>query len=119
MKYLRQFGIILAITFLSEGLKALLPLPIPASIYGLLLMFFALKAGIVPLNAVQRAGDWLVEIMPLLFVPAAVGLLEVLAELRQFWLPFLVITLLSTLIVLAVSGKTAELLLNRKGGKQK
>ena len=108
-----------AITFLSEGLKALLPLPIPASIYGLLLMFFALKVGIVPLNAVQGAGDWLVEIMPLLFVPAAVGLLEVLAELRQFWLPFLVITLLSTLIVLAVSGKTAELLLNRKGGKQK
>ena len=76
MKLIRQFGIILAITFAGEVLKGLLPLPIPVSIYGLLLMLVLLITGILPLEAVQDAGKFLIEIMPVLFVPAAVGLLD-------------------------------------------
>lgn len=45
MKHLRQFLIILFFSFLGEGLKALLPLPVPASIYGLVLLFAALELG--------------------------------------------------------------------------
>ena len=50
MKYLRQFLIILLFSFLGEGLKALLPLPVPASIYGLVLLFAALELGIIKLS---------------------------------------------------------------------
>ena len=83
MKYVRQFLIITGISFLGEGLKALLPLPIPASIYGLVLMLAALCLHIIPLEAVKDAGKFLVEIMPLMFIPAAVGLIATQAVIRR------------------------------------
>lgn len=59
MKHVRQFAIILVISFLGEILKAVLPLPIPASIYGLVLMLAALMLKIIPLEAVKDAGKFL------------------------------------------------------------
>ena len=76
MKYLRQFCIILLVSALGEGLHILLPLPVPASVYGLVLMLGALASGILKLEQVEEAADFLVEIMPVMFVPAGVGLLE-------------------------------------------
>ena len=64
MKFVRQFMIILAISFVGELLHALLPLPVPASIYGLVLMLIGLQTGILPLSAVNEAGGFLIEIMP-------------------------------------------------------
>ena len=54
MKYLKQFAIILAVCLVGEGLKALLPLPIPASIYGLVLMLAALMSGLLKLEQVEK-----------------------------------------------------------------
>ena len=54
MKYLKQFGIILALSFIGEFLNDFLPLPIPASIYGIILMFLCLKTKIIPLSAVEE-----------------------------------------------------------------
>ena len=76
MKYIKQLSIILLISFLGELIHYLLPLPIPASIYGLILLFVALLTGIVPLSAVKETGNFLIEIMPLMFIPSAVGLME-------------------------------------------
>ena len=81
MKYLRQFLIILFVSFLGEVLNYLIPLPIPASIYGILLMFLALELHIIPLSAVRETGRFLIEIMPVMFIPAAVGLLKYLSSL--------------------------------------
>ena len=64
MKLLYQFGVIMTVTFLGEILHGLIPLPIPASIYGLLLMLAALCTGVVRLEKVKIAGDFLLEIMP-------------------------------------------------------
>ena len=69
MKYLRQFCIILLVSALGEGLHILLPLPVPASVYGLVLMLGALASGILKLEQVEEAADFLVEIMPVMFVP--------------------------------------------------
>ena len=76
MKYLKQFAIILAVCLLGEGLKALLPLPIPASIYGLVLMLVFLMTGLLRLDQVENAADFLIQIMSPMFIPAAVGLME-------------------------------------------
>lgn len=108
MKLIRQFGIILAITFAGEVLKGLLPLPIPVSIYGLLLMLVLLITGILPLEAVQDAGKFLIEIMPVLFVPAAVGLLDSWPSLQAVLLPVSVITVVTTIFVMAVSGLVTQ-----------
>ena len=52
MKYVKQFLIILLISALGEGLYAILPLPIPASVYGVILMLAALISGILKLEQV-------------------------------------------------------------------
>ena len=83
MKYLRQFCIILLVSALGEGLHILLPLPVPASVYGLVLMLGALASGILKLEQVEEAADFLVEIMPVMFVPAGVGLLEAWGDLHN------------------------------------
>ena len=62
MKYLRQFMIILLFSFLGELLKYVLPFPVPASIYGLVLLFIALETRLLPLAAVKDAGKFMIEI---------------------------------------------------------
>ena len=91
MKFVRQFMIILAISFVGELLHALLPLPVPASIYGLVLMLIGLQTGILPLNAVNEAGGFLIEIMPMLFIPAGVGLMVSWGALKPVIIPISII----------------------------
>ncbi len=108
MKILRQFGIIMLITFLGELLKFFLPFPIPASIYGMLLLLAALVSGILSLDQVKQAGDFLVEIMPIMFVPAAVGLLDSWEQLKPILIPVVVISVVTTVLVMAVTGGVTQ-----------
>ena len=113
MAFLRQFLIILAVSFLGEGLHALIPLPIPASVYGLALMLLALSAKLVRPEQVKGAASFLIEIMPVMFIPAAVGLLEAWGVLRPVWLPVAVITVVSTVLVMGVSGLVTQFVIRR------
>ena len=108
MKYVRQLIIILLISFVGEILNYLLPLPVPASIYGLLLLFAGLVSGVIPLEKVKDTGHFLVEIMPLMFIPAAVGLLESWGVLQPVWMPIITITVVSTVVVIAAAGLTTQ-----------
>lgn len=119
MRYIRQFAIILFITFCGELLRSLIPLPIPASIYGLLLMLLALGTGAVKPDSVKGAGNFLIEIMPVMFVPAAVGLLESWNVLSGVWLPVMIITAVSTVLVMAVSGRVTQRVIRRGKAEDK
>lgn len=114
MKYIRQFGIIILISLMGELLKWLLPLPIPASIYGLVLMLLALGLHIIPLDAVKDAGRFLIDIMPLMFIPAAVGLMNSWGVLKPVFLPVLLITIISTIVVMAVTGRVTQFIIKRE-----
>ena len=114
MKYLRQILIIFAFSFLGEVLNRLIPLPIPASIYGMILLFTALATGIVPLKAVKEAGSFLTSILPVLFVVATVGLMDHWALLESALVPFLLILLITTLLTFAIAGRMAQWIVNRK-----
>ena len=119
MKYLKQLGIILTVSFAGELLHAVLPLPVPASIYGLLLMMAALITGILPLDKVKETGDFLIEIMPLMFIPAGVGLLASWETLRPVLVPILVILVVTTVLVMAVAGRTTQAVIRRKQSREK
>ena len=114
MKYLRQFLIILGISFVGELLKVLLPLPIPASIYGMVILFIGLLTGWIPLDAVRDAGKFLIEIMPPMFIPAAVGLIVTWSDLKVILVPVLVITCITTVFVMVVTGRTAQAVMHLK-----
>lgn len=108
MKYIRQFCIILAVSFLGELLKIWLPFPIPASIYGLVLMFLALEFRIIRLEQVKETGKYLIEVMPLMFIPAGVGLMEAWSDLQPIFLQVVFIMVLSTIVVMGISGKVTQ-----------
>ena len=118
MKYIKQFILILAISFAGELLKYLLPLPVPASIYGLVILFILLETGILKLDAVKETSVFLIEIMPLMFIPAGVGLMESWGDLNSMLVEVVVIILVSTVLVMGVSGKVTELVLKRSANKK-
>ena len=118
MKYLRQFAIICAISLFGEGLHALIPLPIPASIYGIILLFFALETKLLPLHAIRETSAFLIDIMPILFVPAGVGLLDKWGVLKGVLVPFVIIVLVSTFAVMAAAGHATQAVLRREKKKE-
>ena len=114
MKYVFQFGRILAFCLLGEVLHALLPLPIPSSVYGLVLLLIALKTKIVKLEDVKDAGKWLIGIFLLLFLPGTVGVMEQADVLLKLWAPILVALIPMTALVFFVSGKVTDWIVSRK-----
>ena len=115
--YLFQFARILAFCFLGEICHAVLPLPIPASIYGLLLLLAALRFGIVKLEQVKEVGLFLTGIFPLLFVPAAAGVMELGSQLMDLLLPAVLAIVPITALVMAVTGMVAQKCAGRKEHK--
>ena len=100
MKFITQFGIILAISFIGEILNRTIPLPIPASIYGMTILFTALCTGVIKLSAVKETGKLLITMMPLMFIPPAVGLIEswdVMQECQKWLVPRLWNTIIKRL----------------------
>ena len=114
MRYLFQSGRILAFCFAGEMLHAVLPLPVPASVYGLLLLLLALCSGIVRPEQVRETGLFLTGIFPLLFVPAAAGVMELWAELGVMLLPAVIAIVPVTVLVFAAAGRTTQALIHRK-----
>lgn len=110
MRHIKQFAIILAVTCIGEILKYFIPLPIPASIYGLVLMLVLLMTRRVRLESVKETAEFLIEIMPMMFIPAAVGLLVSWEQLKPILIPVVVITVVSTFAVMIVTGKVTDFL---------
>lgn len=119
MKYMIQLAIILAITFLGEVLYKFIPLPIPAGIYGLLLMLIFLKFNVIKLEQVKGTASFLLEVMPVMFIPAAVGLINVWSDIIYIVLPILLITILTTIFVMGATGKMTDFILSRDRGANK
>ena len=121
MKLLYQFGVILAVTFVGELLYALLPLPIPASIYGLIVMLICLGTKVVKLSQVKIAADFLIDIMPPMFIPTAVGIIVVWDQLKSSLVPIAVITVVSMVVVMVATGWVSQILIrtSKKKGANK
>ena len=117
MKFLRQFMIIVLLSFLGEVLKMFIPLPIPASVYGLVLMLLCLVTGILKTSQVKEAAFFMIEIMPVMFIPAAAGLIDSWKVLQPLLLPILVITVVITIFVMVVTGKIAQMIAQKRGIK--
>ena len=120
MKYIKQFMIIMIITFMGECIKELLPFKIPGSVYGLVLMLIGLMSGIIKLDAVKETAEFFVSVLPIMFVAPSVGLLSAWPQLKSILLPFCVIAVLSTFIVMIVTGRVSQLIIRiSKSGVQK
>lgn len=115
MKIIGQLTIILIITFIGVVLNVILPLPIPASIYGFIIMLLCLYFKIIKLDKVREVGDYLLKIMPMLFVPASVGLMTIWGDISQEIPKILFISMMTTVIVMVVTGRFSQFSLKKEG----
>lgn len=120
MKYLKQFGIIIALSFLGEILHAIIPLPIPSSIYGIIILFICLETKLIKVESVKETSSFLIEIMPVMFIPAAVGLIDSWETMKNHIFVYVMITILTTFFVMIVSGKVTQFIIQKlqKGDSQ-
>ena len=119
LKFIKQMCLVILFSFLGELCRYLIPYPIPSSIYGMVLLVAALFLKVINPEDVRDVGSFLTSILPILFVPPLVNLMDCWAQLKENLIPFLVIVVVSTIAVFAVSGMVTQLLMkrrNKKGG---
>lgn len=120
MKYIRQLVIILGISFFGEFLYSLLPLPVPASIYGLIIMLILLFTGVLKVSAIRETSSFLLAAMPVMFIPAAAGIINQWSFIKHILIPCIIVMLVVTVIVMAVTGLVTQGIINlgRKRGNK-
>lgn len=115
LQYLKQFMIIIAFSLVGQALEALLPLPVPASIYGLVLLFLALLTGAVKLEKVKDTANFLISVMPVLLIAPAVKVLEYWGIIAPNAGAILVITVFTTGAIFGISGLVTKWIMRGEG----
>ena len=118
MKFLKEIAIIFGITMVGEILNEWIPLPVPAGVYGLFLLLGLLCAGLVKLEDVSATGNLLLDVMPVMFIPAGVGLLTSWDTLCGILVPIGLITVVTILTVMAATGWVSQIMIRKAGEKQ-
>lgn len=119
MKFVLQFSIILLLSFIGELLSSIIPLPIPGSIYGLVIMLILLCTGVLKTKHVKAVSDFLIEIMPVMFIPVTVGIMDSFSTLKSLLPEILILSTLGTMIVMAVSGYFTQLIMRKSDKKRR
>ena len=119
MRYVIQLFIIICFSFLGEILHKVLPFPIPASIYGIVLLFLALELKILKLAQIREVSTTLIISMPVMFVPPAVGLISSWENIKDNWAEYLLITFASTFVVMAIAGWSTQWIILWRRNKRK
>lgn len=108
MKYIKQLLVIAAFSMLGELLAAIIDLPVPAAIYGIVLLFLALLTGLLKPEQVSETAHYLISIMPLFFVAPTVKLLSYWGVIAPALVPILVVLVSSTVVVFGVAGLVTQ-----------
>ncbi len=117
MKYISKFFIIALISFAGELLNYFIPLPIPGSIYGFVILFVLLLTKRIKADYIRPVTDFLLNVMPVTFIAPGVALMTMVDELKEMGVPIILTATLGTLLVMCTVAKTAEFILNRKEKK--
>lgn len=113
MKYIKQFAVIALMTFLGEVLNLVLPLPVPASIYGMILLFLSLQTGILKLSQIEDAADFMLGVMPIFFISPTVSLMSSIGVIKDSLLGVVVTCVVSTAVMMVVTGLVSQLIIRR------
>lgn len=117
MKYIKQFALIALMTFLGECMNHLIPLPVPASIYGMFLLFLCLQTGLIKLGQIEETADLLLNVMPIFFISPTVSLMSSIGVIRDSLVGILVICIVSTVVVMVITGLVSQAVI-RHGRKE-
>lgn len=108
MKYLMQFGIIIGLSLVGEILNSVIPLPVPSSVWGMVLLFILLCLKVIKLDQVEDAADFLLSIMTVMFVPVGASLIQSFPAIKNEIFSIFVIIIVSTIVCFFTTGKVAQ-----------
>lgn len=108
MQLILSFGVVLGCSFAGECLHALLPLPVPAGVYGLCILLVLLLTGVVKPDFIRSVSTFLISMMPLMFVPSTAGIMQYWDVLGPVLVPFIVAVTVITAVVMVVSGRITQ-----------
>lgn len=117
MKYLKGLAVIIAACFAGEILRAVIPLPIPAGIYGLVIMFLLLCFRLIKLETVEKTADFLIEAMSIMFIPGGVAIMFAWDTLKTMLPAVLGAVFLVTPLVMFVTGRVSQHIIDKEAGK--
>ncbi len=120
MKIIKQLMIIITVSFIAEVLHALIPLPVASSVYGLVIMFLLLATKTIKVEQVEAVSGFFMLIMPVLFISPSVSIITAAADVGNSFVAVIVIALVSTIVVTAVTGLVSQTIVRgNKGGTNK
>ena len=120
MKYIKQFALIALLTFIGECLNMLIPLPVPASIYGMVLLFLCLQTGILKLSQIEETADLILGVMPIFFISPTVSLMSSIGVIKDSLIGVFVVCVVSTVAVMLATGLVAQFVIRKdkkEGGR--
>lgn len=103
-----QLGVIFAFLAVGELIVWFFDVPIPSSILGMILLTVALKCRFVRLRHVEKAADFMVGNLGFFFVPAGVSVMLHFSLIREQWIPIVVASVVSTLVVFDITGRVHQ-----------
>ena len=119
MKFIIQFSIILFLSFIGELLSSFIPLPIPGSIYGLIILLILLCTKVIKLHHVKEVSDFLIEIMPLMFIPVTAGIMDSFKVFTHLLPEIIIAATIITAVVMGVSGVVTQFVIRRTDSKRR
>ncbi len=119
MKIITQSGVLFGVCLGGVGISAILPFPFPASVSAMLLLFALLLCRVVKPGQIDEIAGFLTKNMAILFLPAAVGIIESLDILRDSGIQILIICLVSTLLTFGVTATVVSLLMRLADRKER
>ncbi|SDX15228.1 CidA/LrgA family protein [Tepidimicrobium xylanilyticum] len=119
MKTLKQFSLILIILFIAQILQQRYSLPIPGTILGMMILLLLLITRIMKLERVEKVSNVLLEHLTLFFVPSVVGIMNLFDKVKDLWIYLFITLLTSTMVVIAVTGLTVQILDKYRVNKEK
>ena len=114
MKYAKQLTIIAGVSFLGEFLSIVIPVPVPGSVYGMLLLFLCLCLRIIKLEQVEETADFLLLVMPFFFVAPGISIMETFPLVKDSIVALVLISFVTTLLTMVVTGHVTQLLIRMR-----
>lgn len=115
--FLQQAFIFALIMLIANGLTKVMPIPVPASVIGMILLFVGLCTKIIKLEQVEELSNALSRVITFLFVPSGISLINSLDIMQQYGFQILFVILIATLALLASTGWTGAFLLHIKDNR--
>ncbi|MBS4539030.1 CidA/LrgA family protein [Clostridium sp. D2Q-11] len=113
MRILRQFGIIIGIFMVGEFINNILHVPIPGNIIGMVLLFIALHSKVIKLEMIEEVSEFLLKHLAFFFIAPGVALIALLDRLSSVWLSFGLILIISTILVMGITGVVVQQVIRR------